>query len=288
MEPSTVGERAWIRGYIYYYIPLPLNVANKQASNKQATLLLSIMAIYSVPTLEALLYSLPGARAPNWEVPPKNCVLCTPNRVFFCLKQRQNLVKMDKRRKMVTKLNVRFDYPVTKSSLLLSTSTRRQKDGPRNGQKRPRLCALCVKQTENHERSGATWLETKCRGNLVHPQPPTFSGSQASKSPNETGRLQYQWSPDGAGGQCGPRMAGANSGSTMVLGGGGGVQVPRPLGRFQQVFLARFGPLMTHLGPPSIPKCLENGLLGTNNGSIMVQRCVRRKVIPNRLGCTNK
>ena len=78
------------------------------------------------------------------------------------------------------------------------------------------MCAICVKQAQNEERavSWATWLKTEFRGHLVHPQPPTFCGFQASDLPNETPRPPYQWSLGGAGGQPGPRMLGANGGST--------------------------------------------------------------------------
>ena len=35
---------------------------------------------------------------------------------------------------------------------------------------------------------------------------------------------------------------------------------PRSHGMPKQVFLARFELVVTHFGPPKIPKCLENGL----------------------------
>ena len=34
---------------------------------------------------------------------------------------------------------------------------------------------------------------------------------------------------------------------------------PRPFLMLKQVFLAHFGPVVTHFGPWKIPKCLENG-----------------------------
>ena len=72
----------------------------------------------------------------------------------------------------------------------------------------------------------------------------------------------YHWSLGGAGGQPGPRTAGANGGSTRVPGAkkiGFFKVVPRPLGMLKQVFLARFEPVVTRFGPWKIPKCLENG-----------------------------
>ena len=35
---------------------------------------------------------------------------------------------------------------------------------------------------------------------------------------------------------------------------------PRPCATLTQVFLDRFELVVAHLGPPKIPKCLENGL----------------------------
>ena len=126
------------------------------------------------------------------------------------------------------------------------------------------MCAVCVKEARNQARavSWATWLKTEFRGHLVHPQPPTFCGFQPSESPNETPRPPNQWSPGGAGGQPGPRTAGANGGSTRVPGAKKitfSKVVPRPLGMLKQVFLARFEPVVTRFGPWKIPKCLENG-----------------------------
>ena len=66
--------------------------------------------------------------------------------------------------------------------------------------------------------SWARWLQTEFRGHLVHPQPPTFCGFQASESPNETPRPRNQWSLGGAGGQPGLCTVGANGGSTGVSG----------------------------------------------------------------------
>ena len=83
-----------------------------------------------------------------------------------------------------------------------------------------------------------------------------------SESPNKTPRPPYQWSLGGAGGQPGPRTAGANGGSTRVPGAKKIIfskVVPRPLGMLKQVFLARFEPVVTRFGPWKFPKCLENG-----------------------------
>ena len=99
---------------------------------------------------------------------------------------------------------------------------------------------------------------------LVHPQPPTFYGFQASESPNETRRPPYQWSLGAAGGPASPGTVGANGGSTKVPRAKKMIfskVVPRPLGMLKQVYLGRLEPVVARFGPWEIPKCLENGPL---------------------------
>ena len=43
--------------------------------------------------------------------------------------------------------------------------------------------------------------------------------------------------------------------------------VPKPHGMLKQVFLIRLEPVVMHFGPWKIPKCLENGPFGTENGA---------------------
>ena len=117
-------------------------------------------------------------------------------------------------------------------------------------------------ETKNKAVSWATWLKSEFRGHLLHPQPPTFYGSQPSESPNETRRPPYQWSLGAAGGPASPRTVGANGGSTRVPGAKKMIfskLVPRPLGMIKQVFSGRFEPMVARFGPWKIPKCLENG-----------------------------
>ena len=139
-----------------------------------------------------------GGAAKSGGALPKLLILC-PKTVFFGRKRPRNPFKTTKRRETVATLHVRLDCPVTKSPLSPSS-------------------AIFVKLPQNQERavSWATWLKTKFRGHLVHPQTPTFCGFQASESPNKTPRPLYQWSIGGAIGQPGPRMVGANSASNGV------------------------------------------------------------------------
>ena len=105
------------------------------------------------------------------------------------------------------------------------------------------------------------WLKNEFRGNLVHPQPPTFYGFEATDSPTETREPPYQWSLGAAGGPASPRTVGANGGSTRVPRAKKIIfskVVPRPLGMLKQLFLGRFEPVVACFGPWKIPKCLEN------------------------------
>ena len=130
--------------------------------------------------------------------------------------------------------------------------------------KAPKI-APCAPAPRNQERavSSARWLKNEFRGHLVHPQPHTFYGFQASESPNETCRPLYEWSLGAAEGPARPRTVGANGGSTRVPRAKKNIfskVVPRPLGMLKQVFLSRFKPVVARFGPWKIPKCLEHGL----------------------------
>ena len=116
-------------------------------------------------------------------------------------------------------------------------SEKRPKKAPESPQKN----AQCAPAPRNQERavSWATWLKNEFGGHLVHPQPPTFYGFEASDSPNETRKPPYQWSLGAAGGPASPCTVGANGGSTRVPGAKKMIfskVVPRPLGMLKQVF----------------------------------------------------
>ena len=135
---------------------------------------------------------------------------------------------------------------------------------PKKAPKSPKNCATCTKTRK--PRTGRILgyvAKNEFRGHLVHLQPPTFCGFQASELPNETPRPPYRWSLGAAGGPASPRTVGANGGSTRVPGAKKIIfskVVPRPLGMLKQVFLARFEPVVARFGPWKTPKCLENGL----------------------------
>ena len=188
--------------------------------------------------------------------------------------------------------HVRLDFAVLKSPLVPFNSTLCPRNGPKRRQKAPKS-AQCAPAPRNQARavSWATWLKIRFRGHLVHPQPPTFCGFQAAKSPNETPRPPYKWSLGGAGGQPGPRTAGANGGSTRVPGAKKIIfskVVPRPLGMLKQVFLAHFEPVVTRLGYRKSQNAAKMGRFKTKNASKMGQKRVFPKVILDHLGCSNK
>ena len=247
-----------ISGYEYDYdyisTPLsPLNLPNKQASNKQQAisnkqqqaLLLSGLAI--APHHRSGLYSTLAVLQPRWcpcqipvlsqkltgwapgqgrqvgRCPPKSAhflpqkSLLWPKTAFFGSKRPRKAVKTAKRRQTVPTLHVRLDCPVNKSPFLPSSSRICPRNGQNWRQKAPKSAQRApTPRNQARAPSWATWLKNEFRGHLVHPEPPTFYGFQASNSPNETPGPPYQWSLGGAGGQPGPRMVGANGGSTAT------------------------------------------------------------------------
>ena len=176
---------------------------------------------------------------------------------------------------------------MTKRSSAPSNSTICPRNGPKRRQKAPKS-GQCAPAPRNQERavSWATWLKNEFRGHLVHPQPPTFYGFQASESPNETRRPPYQGSLGAAGGPASPRTVGANGGSTRVPGAKKIIfskVVPRPLGMLKQVFLGHFEPVAARFGPWKSQNALKMGRFGTNNGSKMGQKRVFPKMILDHL-----
>ena len=196
-------------------------------------------------------------------MPSQICAVLGQKPAIFRPKQPQNPGETPKRRDTVSTLHVRLDFTVSKSSLVPFNSTICPRNGPKRRQKAPKS-AQCAPTPRNQARavSWATCLKIRFRGHLIHPQPPTFCGFQASESPHETPRPPNQWSLGGAGGQPGPRTTGANGGSTGVPGAKKMIfskVVPKPLGMLKQVFLGRFEPVVARFGPWKIPKYLENG-----------------------------
>ena len=173
-----------------------------------------------------------------------------------------------------------------------SNSTTCPRNGPERRQKAPKT-ARCAPAPRNQERavSWATWLKNEFRGHLVHPQPPTFYGFQASESPSETRRPPYQWSLGAAGGPASPRTVGANGGSTRVPRAKKMIfskVVPTPLGMLKQVLLGRFEPVVARFWPWKTQNALKMGHFGTKNASKMSQKRIFPKMILDHFGCTNK
>ena len=168
-----------------------------------------------------------------------------------------------------------------------SNSTICPRNCPNRRQKAPKS-AQCAPAPQNQERavSWATWLKNEFRGHLVHLQPPTSYGFQASESPNETSRPPYQWSLRAAGGPASPHTVGANGWSTRV---------PRAkktfflkllldhLGCSDKCFWAILSPWWPALGHGKSQNALKMGRFGTNNGSKMGQKRVFTKMTLDHL-----
>ena len=234
----------------------------------------------------------PGAVAPSREVPSRRAQFLAKNSQFSPKTALVRVQNSRKRRQTAATLHVRLDFLVTNGPLVPSNSTICPKNGPKRRQKAPKT-AQCAPTPRNQERaeSWATWLENEFRGHLVHPQPPTYYGFQASESPTETRRPLYQWSLGAAGGPASPRIVGANGGSTRV---------PRAkkiifpklfldhLGYSNKCFWAVLNPWWRVLGHEKSQNALKMGLFKTNNRSKMGQKRVFRKVILDHWGWSNK
>ena len=82
-------------------------------------------------------------------------------------------------------LHMQLDFPVLKGPLGLSNSTICSANRPQKAPKIPRICAHRppIAPNEKHTISWATWLKTRFRVHLIHPQRPTFGGFHPSKLP---------------------------------------------------------------------------------------------------------
>ena len=220
----------------------------------------------------------PGAGAPSREVPSQICAVLGQKQPFFAQNSPQTRAKRLNRRQTLATRHVRLDFTVSRSPLVPFNFTICPRNGPKRCQKAPKT-AQCAPTDGNQARtvSWATWLKNEFRGHLVHPQPPTFYGFQASDSPNETRRPPYQGSLGAAGGPTSPRTVGANGGSTRVPGAKKNIfskVVPRPLGMLKQVFLGRSSPWWRVWGHGKSQNALKMGRFGTKNGSKIGQKRV--------------
>ena len=188
---------------------------------------------------------------------------------------------------------VRLDFTVSKSPLVPFNSTICPRNGPKRRQKAPKS-AQCAPTPRNQERavSWATWLKAEFRGHLVHPQPPTFCGFQASESPNQTPRhpvpVVTWWSrraarPAHGGGQRwvhrGPRGEKNDFFQSCSH---------TTLHAETHVFRPFLSPWCRVLGHGKSQNALKMGHFKTKNGSKMGRKRVFPKVILDHLGCSNR
>ena len=159
----------------------------------------------------------PGAVAPSREVPSQICAVLGQNQPFFAQNSPSKGSKQPKegKRLLHSTCGLTFSQP---RDLWCPLTPRYVRETAQKGAKKSQKLRNVHQhpETKNGPFLWATWLKNEFRGHLVHPQPPTFYGFQASESPNETSRPPYQWSVGAAGGPASPRTVGANGGSTRV------------------------------------------------------------------------
>ena len=81
-------------------------------------------------------------------------------------------------------LHMQLDFPVLKGPLGPSNSTICSANRPQEAPRKPQnLCRLATAPNQKQTISWATWLKTRFRVHLIHPQPPTFGGFHPSKLP---------------------------------------------------------------------------------------------------------
>ena len=219
----------WI--YIYYYTPLPLNLANNN-NNKQAR---HHSVLATAPSQRLGLDSTLAILEPRWRpcqiqvwsqkltgggpgrwrqvgrCPPKSAQFWARNSHFSpktTLKPGQNA--QTKGNGGYTPRAVSLPRVKEPSSALHLQDMSEKR--PQKAPKSPKNCAMCTSTPKPRTGRVATWLKNEFRGHLVHPQPPTFCGFRASESPNETRRPPYQWSLGAAGGPASPRTVGPTVG----------------------------------------------------------------------------
>ena len=137
----------------------------------------------------------------------KNCSL-GPKTAIFGPKMPWNTFKTAKRRETVGTLHVQLDFPMSTSSLRPSNSTICPGNGPKRPPEAPNFVQIGWRRPQT--RAGHIFgymAETRFRGHLVHPQPPTFCGFHASELPKWTPRPPY---PGPLG--CGKLQAQAQTG----------------------------------------------------------------------------
>ena len=201
--------------------------------------------------------------APSREVPSQICAVLGQKQPFFAQNGPSTGSKQpnEGKRLLHSTCGLTFSRP---RDLWCPLTPRYVRETAQKGTKKAPKTAQCAPAPRNQERavSWATWLQNEFRGHLVHPQPPTFYGFQASESPKETRRPPVPvvtWCSRRAGQ---PTHSG---GQRWVHQGPQGEKkifskvVPRPLGMLKQVFLGRLDPVATGFGSWKIQKCLENG-----------------------------
>ena len=187
---------------MYYYTPLPLNLANEQAtskqqaSNKQQATRTSPVRFghYSASSLRALLYcSHPklvtlqnpsfepkndrwrhGAGAASREVPSQNGAFCAPKQPFLAPSGPGTQSKRPNQGQRFVPFTCAL-IALWQGALCRPLTPRYVRETAQKWLKMTWMCAVCVKQAQNQQQavSWATWLKTEFREHLV-PATPHF------------------------------------------------------------------------------------------------------------------
>ena len=195
----------------------------------------------------------PAAVAPSREVPSEICAVLGQKQPFFAQDSPSKGSKQPNEGKRLLHCTCGLTF-LRPRDLWCPLNPRYARETAQKGAKKPQKLRNVHQhpETKNGPYLGLRGSKNEYRGHLVHPQPTTFYGFQASESPNETRRPPYQWSVSAAGGPASPHTVGANGGSTRVPRAKKMIfskVVPRPLGILEQVFLGRFEPVAARFGP---------------------------------------
>ena len=164
---------------------------------------------------------------------------------------------------------------------------------PKKATRSPKFCVDWLATTATNQEQAislATWLKTRFRGHLIHPQSPTFCGFHPSELPKRTPRPPYLGPLDCGKLQAQTEIGGCPNGST---GSNRGRKLtflkndPRPCVMLKQVFWTVLRLWWPILVLRKRQNALKMGCFGTTNGSKMGQKRIFPKLIVDHLGCTN-
>ena len=161
----------------------------------------------------------PGAWAPSREVPSQNCAFCAPKHPFLAQNGPKTHSKRPNEGKRLLHSMCGLTSPCQRASSAFQLHDMSEK-GPKKAPTSPKICAMC---TNTPKPSTGRILGYVAQNPILRaPSPPATPHFLVVSKPQNhpTRRLvpPYLWSLGAAGGQPGPRTAGANGRSTGVPG----------------------------------------------------------------------